>query len=506
MDLFQNPNEFEKVLVENKKKPLLFTVMRNSVSTIEGRIDGVYIDERALTDLECEGNIVAIDSNFHHSKLASYRPVVAKKSNRGRKKHPKKRKARKLQGDGSCFNSQITFTTVGSHIRENPLVEIAGKLQPLIDDPHSKKAKKLPGNRELVTKEYKIKVFRNGKISIPGVLTEDFSDIQGPLLDLCDYISRLFDEPVELYGLKAVMNNYKLFIKDGKIDIIQLQDYCTRHFTNLVNTKFSDIRDFILSPDYILVSEALESQDQHPFHHLYKSHEEISIDYLEMLNKLTQLGSHKNLYINFENLCEEINKAAVVEIHEKVESFMGAVYDDCFVTLKQETAARIREFMLTPILNNLNTLLSNSQDNMLSFFRYNPERYSGFVIKVKTPTENKPQKKTTIKIFPSGKINIDGAPDRKHAEYIYYWLNSIFLDNPQILYRDGDDYSDEEFSYTESEESEEIVASCDFSEANSSEANSSGPNSSGPNSSGPNSSGPNSSGPKSDLSDTSINQ
>jgi hypothetical protein len=137
----------------------LLTPMKNSTCSAEGKLCNVIHTESELTPLlYCpEGsNIINIDSNFGHHTQSSYsynKPV--KKSNRGRKKKLKVKSRRKLQGDGSEFNSQIQFTILGECVREIPDRK----------DAYSKKAVRISATHEIIKKGYKIKVFRNGKIT-----------------------------------------------------------------------------------------------------------------------------------------------------------------------------------------------------------------------------------------------------------------------------------------------------------------------------------------------------
>jgi hypothetical protein len=98
--------------------------------------------------------------------------------------------------------------------------------------------------------------------------------------------------------------------------------------------------------------------------------------------------------------------------------------------------SRIVYFAIRDWALRIKTKLDSERENLLSHFKYDPEKYSGFIIKVKTPNVADDNKRTTIKIFPSGKINIDGATSRADAEYIYWWLNSIFATNPRLSFAD----------------------------------------------------------------------
>ena len=89
--------------------------------------------------------------------------------------------------------------------------------------------------------------------------------------------------------------------------------------------------------------------------------------------------------------------------------------------------------------------------DLLSEVKYVVERYQGLIIKFRTPIPGKPQKKTTIKFFTSGKINIDGAISEESAEYYYNWVDKFFIKydvNNTIMYTPiaivFDDTSDEE--------------------------------------------------------------
>ena len=56
----------------------------------------------------------------------------------------------------------------------------------------------------------------------------------------------------------------------------------------------------------------------------------------------------------------------------------------------------------------------------LSLIKFFPERYTGIILKFKTPIPDNDNKLTTVKIFSSGKINIDGG---NSIEEIYLRLS-----------------------------------------------------------------------------------
>jgi hypothetical protein len=62
----------------------------------------------------------------------------------------------------------------------------------------------------------------------------------------------------------------------------------------------------------------------------------------------------------------------------------------------------------------------------LSEISLNPEGYPGILVKFNRPIPGKENKKITIKILSSGKINIDGGSSEIEVFEIYYWIQYIF--------------------------------------------------------------------------------
>jgi len=77
----------------------------------------------------------------------------------------------------------------------------------------------------------------------------------------------------------------------------------------------------------------------------------------------------------------------------------------------------------------------------------NCERYFGLILKFYRPVPWKMNKRTTIKILRSGKINIDGSNSVEESYELYHWLEYIFtknfetiLHNPEIIESDSEEY------------------------------------------------------------------
>jgi hypothetical protein len=431
MDIFGEDRE--QRLKKFKSAELLFTEMENSTCTAEGLLKNVDYNEEDIIDyLNCTGKIVKIDSNYGHLRAENYgnAPEV-KKSKRGRKKKPKPKKVRKYQGDGSGFNSQTTFSILGTHIRKIPNVP----------DKHTKTSIKLPNGYESVTKEYKVKLFRNGKITTPGILTETMVDIKAPLDELCQYLSNVFIEDVKVVDLFSVMRNYKFHLHSGKIDIKRLQQHCEKYFHHLLNTRFSDIVEFLTNP---ILSDSISPRQDGWNNYSEDGTGPTTVNLVEMKKFLQESRNVKNLYVDFAKLSKKIQDADLSRYYNKITDLAEVSY----YSVSDEVLQLVLQYWMIDELKDLEKFLTKSKDNLLSHIKYDPEKYPGFLIKVKTPNMRSKDKKTTIKIFPSGKINIDGANSREEAEYIYYWLNYLFATNSQIIYHPDqlDDDEDSEFS------------------------------------------------------------
>jgi len=441
---------------ELRKYRCIFTTMRISTITVQAQFSNLHFKEADLIDFVAypdikKGPIMKIDCNYGHWKSDKYvSPKAERKSKRGRKPQPPKITNRKRLGDGTNFDSQIQFCVTGVHDRAvlaGPKTEKRPKnVQPLPD---------VGGVKwERVTKIYLLKLFRNGKIIVPGVLCEDLSDIDAPLKYLARYISRIVDTgkpAIQLTGRYPIMRNYKLELigcRDKEmpvcIDLRKLQAYGNKHFYTLLNTNLNDITELILRP----IFDSPISPHRHGWKEFTKSWNAFNtplVDTRLSLNWLQDKVNNKNLYVNADRLAVILQQDEFKQIYD----FFMMYLRHTKVKLQDFVLQRILYYMLYDRLEKLYKTLANHPDNKLSHIRYDPARYNGFLIKIKTPTEAKPNKKTTVKIFASGKINIDGDNDRQEAELIYLWLNKLFYTNPDLLYRKGEHINqgpDDEFS------------------------------------------------------------
>jgi hypothetical protein len=440
MDVFGSEEDRQKKLLEYQSEEHLFSEIRNSTSCVDGNLEGVEFHEEDMTQLldpnlaihGCE-RVVVVDSNYGKYVKDGYAGVGIKKikSNRGRKPKQKEKTGRKVQGNGSKFNSCIQFTVLGT----------------------------VPGE-ERRQKEYKIKVFRNGKFQIPGVLTEDMSDAEQPLKDLVNYLSVYFLDDVSLVRIAPVMRNYKFNLLDGKADLRKLFSYLLHNHTTLQNISMVDVKNFLLHP--IFVVGEYHPRDECTWSDIVDirssaanvvvGENDLDIDEFkhELLWSKTVV---KDVFVNLDKF-----KATIRELNPKLRT----VYDKFLIYMKSLVSGYIRlsdraivkilEFMMRPHTDYLEKILTKDPDNALAGLRFNPEKYPGLLIYVKTPLSHNTAKRTTVKIFPSGKINIDGANNIAEATHIYWWLNHILLAHPEFRYEKNFVHNETDDEFSESDE------------------------------------------------------
>lgn len=191
---FKNENIYDETWI--------FTKPISTTNTVEGYLSNVSFHERDLIpELIPDENIVIYRCNYGKHIYPGYtEPVKVKKTNRGRKKKEKKKKLRKKQGNGNDFSSQTTFI-VRSRTEKLNWVENIGKVR-------------------YGAKVYKFKIFRTGKIQLPGVHPHSIEDVIECTKDVVGSLN-FYLHPGEqnhtkltrIININPVMKNYKFVIK-----------------------------------------------------------------------------------------------------------------------------------------------------------------------------------------------------------------------------------------------------------------------------------------------------
>lgn len=177
-------------------------------TTVIGNIAGLplFHERDLITRIQTKGfldynKLIRAKCNYgcYTSTTFQFTPTK-QKSNRGRKKKTPKKNHRSKQGDGTCFNSQITF-----NIHEN-------------------------------NNFYSIKVFRPGKYEINGLKTSDDSFGKYLLEYLIGYLKIIFDvENAYIETYKTIMKNYKFLLTSEEILNSHAND--SYNYISLINSK-----------------------------------------------------------------------------------------------------------------------------------------------------------------------------------------------------------------------------------------------------------------------------
>lgn len=71
----------------------------------------------------------------------------------------------------------------------------------------------------------------------------------------------------------------------------------------------------------------------------------------------------------------------------------------------------------------------------IALIKHSSERYGGFILKFQSPPPNEGLKNTTVKIFSSGKFNIDGCLEREESDIIKSILETfIKIKKNELVY------------------------------------------------------------------------
>lgn len=314
-----------------------------STMTLDGKVSNIRFDKQnAIHGLYTYKKIIKIGCNYgtHMSEdYNSYFSSEKPKTNRGRK--PKKvETSRKKQGNGSHFNSQITFTIVD----------------------------------EIRSSIYQVKLFTNGRLQIPGIGRIDGcfntdQSIQSIILLLVEFINTnktLKFNPITLSTLEyltPILQNYKF-----KLDLIENVEFLDlfslkREFSNL-----KEERSFRIKIHSIIF---------HPERYaglLIKFSTPEIITNSSAINKLIELVK---LY-RFKKMMKRRNKKEPTPVYEDYEEYAKIYKIVSMLKLYWAENNKVRK-------------------------------------KVKA-------KQTTVKVFKSGKINIDSANSFQEANVIRGFL------------------------------------------------------------------------------------
>lgn len=216
---------------------MVFTDLTLFVCTYVAKLKNINISFIELSNIISKNltdEVIAINSNYSHASNPGFEHFIKKP------KKSNKEKTRKIQGDGTCFNSAI---------------------EPVI---------KLPSGKE--DKFYFIKCFpTTGETQIPGVINPDLSDGHDVLVILVNYFNKLNlgtnGKLIEIQSENPKMLNYKFrLVKDSErvlINLFKLSDYLIMAENEKfnINSSKKTIDEWIIVHQPFLIKEVKSAID-----------------------------------------------------------------------------------------------------------------------------------------------------------------------------------------------------------------------------------------------------
>ena len=236
--LYKEKIQYFQDKIKNKER--LFNKLQPSTLTARGEMTDIIFNEKDLisnlTPLDESSSILKIGCNYGELVNPKFMPkVIPKKTGRGRKPKEKSQTRRKLQGNGKYFSSQITFIIENINEEKKELESKELESKTLING-----IKGIELNDNNLNKPFKIKLFRNGVIQVPGIRTSSMLDLVTPVDALRKYLEVNFKHPIKVRKFIAVMRNYKtsLLNKNYHVNLVKLEELILKEKNNQRNKKF----------------------------------------------------------------------------------------------------------------------------------------------------------------------------------------------------------------------------------------------------------------------------
>ena len=210
--------------IGDSKLQLELDPVKLSLITSEGFISNIqYVEQEFIKTVKLSKRIIKIQSNYGHvlvnPEFAHLVKVEETKPKRGRRPLDKKKSVRKKQGAERGFHSQIEFFYY---------------------------------NPDINNKCFRIKLFVNGRIQIPGVKDEKFKDVEKIIKYFVSYINKFNEIKIdktlkcEFKYITSVMENYRSYInilnpslkgKKVKLDF-EILKHLFESYRNVLKSKY----------------------------------------------------------------------------------------------------------------------------------------------------------------------------------------------------------------------------------------------------------------------------
>lgn len=381
--------DINTLVIKEPDEKINFSPYKQFTLTICVNMVGIsFIEKELINKLHCTDDIIKIDCCYGHLQNDKYvlQNIKKKRSNRGRKKKIEKKKKRK-HGDGSSFDSQIQFTIRSWYENEG----------------------------RKIWKDYKIKLFRNGKITTTGIITNDPQEVYRFLDILRDYLTEWFGNDIYYEDYHISMINYK-FCTNCMIDTRCIYNWLLQNIIKLININFDDVYDFYREK-YLLQNPNIE-------HFIENSSKPKNI--------LISKGNINTLVINVDD--------DIAFIEKKLKDISNN-----YQVIVEHLKSYIFVYYIKPKLDEIKKKLLRNKNNTVKYIKFDERSSCLLWIRIN-------EKKTGfIKILQSGKIDMHNIVSEEIARKIYLWFYNLLKEHPEfeLVYRDPE--YDSEFSYTDEE-------------------------------------------------------
>lgn len=360
-----------------------------STMTLDGMITNVKFDKvTAINHLELTTSIVEIGCNFGYKILEEYKSMNCYKDRMKKKQRRVEQNSGRKQGLGTHFNSQITFTIVSDK-----------------DDLHS----------------YQVKLFTNGRVQIPGIgkLSKRNDELLEDILSsMVSYIESYPDvlmlnrmKPVDVDYLCPILQNYK--------SITLLANDCMQETRIIVEEKDKKMKRYQLLPYIDLAGLERCILDFKMHHRTPLPIDSITFNperYSGMLIKFSTptITTGKYRIDKFIELAKLIYHKKAKKAHPIRPIVMPSEYvpDQCSCSETCDEDCYTNRKMLRVIRQ------------MQMYWHLNSKSSKRFRSKL-----------TTVKLFRSGRINLDHVNNQEQAVIIRTFIVHMIMSNwSEIIY------------------------------------------------------------------------
>ena len=373
--------------------PTYTTEPANTANSIKGTLHGVSFNEGEFIHItKCTGNIVMIISPYGQQLAPGYVPKT-KNTNRGCKKSKRVYNYIKIDNEFESFRSQVMF---------------------VIRRAHSTKIK-----------EHKILLFRNGMFTLTGIPPNVSELIIDLLNELITFLQPYFNTKITLGWYYVTMHNYKLTIPNWSIDFSSLYSMLVQKSTDIVVFDYGTLVRTLCLPIF-------KQQHSSP-HFIGKWDESVVVTSMPKYELLEHLHSTFEKLMKQKDFVEmdkiiHINSKRFINLMKGLQKYY-CMYHHIILWLQRQKKHNQKfneifiKVIVTSYLDRLYADIFYHEDNIICDYIYDSEKYQGFQLKILTPTRSRLKKQTTITLFSSGRVNINGVSGPLEAQILNWWLN-----------------------------------------------------------------------------------